>query len=391
MKKYFYFVTAALMALTSCSSEDEPIKGEDGELTPVTISVELPYSRPQSRVNEDEANIPGKGRKIKTLQYAIYDTSNNLVVSSSDKEAPQATIDPEDHGHFSLKVPLLKNHDYKFYVWASADFIEKKKVEDPDNPGEKIEVVSDSYVSPYTFNAKNRQVTVDYTKVVANDERMDAFFGYHEYHIKNEPGTDDVYTIILNRPFGQLNILVNDNFIAEKLEKTGQIQSVEVTVNQAPGIYSVLDLNSFKASAARSSFTYKAEYPNGWDDLVHAGDGDVAKYYYLSTCYLLTGVNPDGTLNGLVGTAQEATDLVITINYTDGTFITIDKKNVPIRRNWRTDIYGSLETTDADINCRIDFNFEGTLNDGPGAGNNSGGPDDGDHSGDDNSNNETID
>lgn len=136
---------------------------------------------------------------------------------------------------------------------------------------------------------------------------------------------------------------------------------------------------------------FRDEYPNGWDDLVHAGSGDVADYYYLATCYLLTGVSPDGTLNGGVGAGKETTDLIITLGYSDGSQIVINKSNVPIRRNWRTNIWGALESADADVNCRIDFNFDGTYGDGPGADNNSSGPDDGDHSGDDNSNNETID
>lgn len=200
--------------------------------------------------------------------------------------------------------------------------------------------------------------------------------------------------MILNRPFDQLNLLINDKENIEKIENNTmdrKIESVTVTINQNPGRYQRLDLDTFIASDPKSSpIEIKATFPNGWKDLVHAGDGDVAHYYYLATCYLLTGLNPDGTLNGLVGAAKEVTDLEIKTKFTDESFVTLNKTNVPIRRNWRTDIWGSLLTTDVDVNCRIDFNFSDTYKDGPGA-DNEAGPDDGDHSGDNNSNDETID
>lgn len=92
-----------------------------------------------------------------------------------------------------------------------------------------------------------------------------------------------------------------------------------------------------------------------------------------------------------MGTAKEVTDLSIVVNFSDNTTTTINKTNVPIQRSWRTNIWGSLLTADVKPNIRIDFGFPDSHKDGPGADSVSTGPDDGDHSGDDNSNNETID
>lgn len=376
-------MTAALVALTSCSSDEELVNAENGEVTQVTVSASLPVSLPVSRVMEDEWNIPGKGRQIKKVQYAIFDEHGKIIYHSGQDGVASPESDPDDHGHFTLKVQLLKQHTYTFYLWASAS------------------------ESPYTFHPGNGTgvegavndkpyVTVDYSKVKANDETMDAFFGKHTYRIADVQTADDQYTVILNRPFDQLNLLINDKESIEKIENNThdrQIESVTVKVNQAPGRYRRLDLDTFVASDPLSQpCEIAVTYPDGWKDLVHAGDGDVAHYYYLATCYLLTGVTPDGTLNGLVGAAKEVTDLEVTTKFTDGTFVTLNKANVPIRRNWRTDIWGALLTSDVNVNCRIDFNFvPETYKDGPGADNESSGPDDGDHSGDDNSNDDTID
>lgn len=375
MKKSVSTLAAVILALSSCSSEEELFNIESNEINEpakVSLGVSIPDLAPRTRVTEDEANIPGKGHKINNIEFAIYDQSNTLVISSMDTTAANAMNavyvdkDYEDHGHFTINVTLMKQHTYTFYVWAS------------------------SKESPYKFDPTTKSVTVDYSKVKANDETMDAFFGKKKFTIADKQTADDQYTVILNRPFAQLNLMTNDTkYVKEHLNKT--ISSIEVTVTANPGRYPRLSLEDFKASGEQRDFTFKADFPNGWDDLVHAGSGDVADYYYLATCYLLTGVTPDGSLNGETGTEQEVTDLCITINYTDGTPVVINKSSVPIRRSWRTNIWGSLQTADADSNTRIDFNFDGANGDGPGADNGSNGPDDGDHSGDDNSNNETID
>lgn len=367
MKKFYYAMAAALVMLSSCSSEEEPALAEASETTTVTISASLPDFA-TSRVYEDEPNIPGKGRQIKVVHYAVYNQYDEFVISDATaNEDEKVNSDPDDHGHYTFTVQLLKQHTYTFYVWAEAEN------------------------SPYTFNPSTKQVTVDYTKVKANDESCDAFFGKHQFTIADKQSALDQYTVILNRPFAQLNILTNDHKKIQQLEPNLEISSIDVEVTQNPGKYSKLNVVDFKASAPASKVVYHADFPNGWDDLVHAGDGDVAKYYYLATCYLLTGVNPDGSLNGLVGTEKEVTGLTITITYNDNTTVEINKENVPIRRSWRTNIWGNLQSADAEANCRIDFNFSGAFGDGPGADNGSYGADDGDHSGDDNSNNETID
>lgn len=364
MKKWFYPLAAAVITLSACSSKEEPNMSGNGEVTEVTISANVPY-QDFTRVTVDDKNLPGLGNKIAKMEYAIYDQFGHLVLASGQPGAPVAEKSEDDHGRYDLKVTLLKQHTYTFYLWASAA------------------------QTPYTFDPASKTVSIDYSKVKANDENMDAFFGKHTYYITDTQENDEQYMITLNRPFAQLNILVNDNEKAAALEKSGKIESVDVTVKQNPGKYSLLNLDTFVASTPfENAFTFHTSF-SGWDDLVHAGDGDVAHYYYLTTCYLLTGITPDGSLKGKVGTGKELTDINISINYTDGTSIKINKTNVPIRRNWRTDIYGALETTDVDVNARIDFEFMDKYQDGPGATTGTG-SDDGDHSNDNNDTQEDL-
>lgn len=403
------------MMLSSCNSALDQDLEEVGDPTPVRISVAVP-SDVMTRVTEDEFNIPGKGKSIKTIQYAIYDKKGHLLEKSdmTTKLNPQKKEDldiisayKDDHGLYSINTTLMKNHDYIIYVWASSDVVEYEldgsgnyQLDSKDRP---IVKESTRFTSPYTFSAENKTVSIDWAKVDANvsdgnEEKNDAFFGKKEFHVANAPGDDGFKVdMILYRPLAQLNIMINDQTKAKALEAGTKLSSIDLELKKAPGTYSLFNIDNYimgtpKADpASERTLKLHKNFTNGWDDLIHAGDGDVAKYYYLGTFYLPTGVDADTSYLGGFGSIKETTDLKIRINYDDGTFVEIDKTGVPIQRDWRTNIYGALETTDVTVDCRIDFNFIGFNQDGPGAGNGNYGPDDGDHSGDDNSNNETID
>lgn len=237
MKKYLLGMTVALMGLASCSSADQPTEPDDSVLTPVTLSVNIPEMS-FSRVNEDEANIPGKGKKIASIDYAIYDHLGTLV-HSRDKNPVELEKDPDDHGHFTLKAHLMKQHDYTIYLWASADEEELGEGTENGVPVKTGKLISRT---PYTFNPATKQVTVDYSKVRANDETCDAFFGKKTITVANEQTSNDQYTIILNRPFAQLNIMTNDSKMMAQEDKNIKLKSVSVTIDQDPGTYTLLNL-----------------------------------------------------------------------------------------------------------------------------------------------------
>lgn len=339
MKVWFYLLAVVLIVLPSCSSQEEPVEAAiAGQLVPVNLRIAL-EDTPLSRVTENDENIPGKGNYINSVEYAIFDAKGVLVKSSDAANDPKPESDAIDHGHYTLKVNLRTGFEYTFYFWASG---------------------ADENYKPYTFDPQTKKVKINYGgnsengySFTASDERNDAFFGKVTYKIED----NKKYTVILKRPFAQLNILASD--IDEIQQRTGtEISSVSVEIKQNAGKYSYLDLyNNNKFACAtdpvEGTLHHTVSY-NSWSDLVHAGTGDAKDYYYLATCYLPTGIATDS--KGKVD--KETTDLGITINYKNGRNHVISLTGVPIQRNYRTNIYGALLTTQATVDVRIDFSFD---------------------------------
>ena len=315
------FATAGLMA-ASCSSElDQPTaEGGDGY---VTITARMPENF-KTRGFSD-------GEKAQTLHYAVYDAGTNTVIFSSKNQGdPVASYNGDKT--FSLGLQLVKGRSYDFLFWADC--------------GEG---------APYSFSAKNQEVTINYNNLTGNDENRDAFFNVEKNYTVTGASQKSIQ---LYRPFGQLNIGTDDLKAAEDANVTlGQIQ---VTVSD---VYNKLNLMTGVASAAEgfdgSSLTYAwAPRPSG-ETFPHTGtvNGATKTYDYLSMNYVLTG---NVIIGGDVNQAQKETkDVTIEIRDKNRRAVnTINVSAVPFQRNYRTNIYGSLLTSSVDYTIEIvpDFN-----------------------------------
>lgn len=306
-KKLFILAPAVIgLALASCSSEVEMPGTTDGT---VTFTAKLPATI-NSRTYSDGAGAT-------QLSYAVYEAGTTSVVYTSEEPNDPAAMYNGDNA-FTLSLPLVKGHAYDFVFWA-------------DN--------ADS--DAYTFDVENQQVTVNYDNVVSNDETRDAFFTAEKGLLVNGAIQK---TIELYRPFAQLNIGANDIAAIEKMYELGKTQ---VTVKE---VYSTLNLLSGVASDPTEVTYAYAEVPK--DESF-----PVAGYEYLSMNYILTGSQ---VLGEEVNSAQKETrEISFTVQDADGKEITtIDLSAVPFRRNYRTNIYGSLFTEQADLTIDLvaDYN-----------------------------------
>ena len=221
-----FLALAALGALTlgACSTQDVPAPAPaDGDGT-VTFSVAMPAAM-QTRGYAD-------GKQEKTLSYAVYDaTTDELVFASGDGTAPEATGGPIK---YELKLNLVKGKTYNFIFWADAK----------DN-------------THYTFSAKDKTVTVNYTETdgkltaTGNDDTRDAFFQAVKDVTISGPMTQDVE---LRRPFAQINFGTND--IKEAAAAKTEIAKTDLLVK---GVYTKLNLLTGIASEAKDvTFTSDA-------------------------------------------------------------------------------------------------------------------------------------
>ena len=236
------------------------------------------------------------------LQYAVYDANGNKL---NDLTVTDATI----NGSTTVNLQLTTGNTYSVIFWAAAEG------------------------APYTVDFDAKTMTVDYTNAVSNDEARDAFYKYHTFTVKGA----QTETIELKRPFAQLNIGAAD-YAASASAGYTPTQSAVVVKN----VYSTLNL----ASGAVSDDVV-AEFALA--DIKKDETFPVAGNEYLAMNYLLVGADKE--------------TVEVEFSYTDGSNAkTRTVGSVPVQRNYRTNIYGKLLTSDVDINVEIEPDYEDDFN-----------------------------
>ena len=241
------------------------------------------------------------GTTATVLQYAVY--------NAAGEELTDLTVtNGEIHGSTTVKLQLTTGNTYSVIFWAAAEG------------------------APYSVDFGTKTMTVDYTGAKSNDEKRDAFYKYHTFTV-NGAQTE---TIELKRPFAQLNIGTNDYAASTSAGYT--VTQSKVVVKNA---YSTLNLaTGVVANEVDATFDF-ANIP-----VTNDGAFPVTGYEYLAMNYVLVPAD------------QELTE--VTFSYTDGTTAK-DRTvgSVPVQRNYRTNIYGQLLTSDVDVNVEIKPGFDG--------------------------------
>lgn len=300
MKRYLlstFTIAAAALLVTSCNDEmDNGLKtGDEGT---VTFTAQLP-SEMGTRAFAD-------GLTAKHLQYAVYEAGQSTPLKVFGDETTVVGEAEMVNLKKSVTLKLTSGKSYDVIFWADA-----------------------TTDSPYTFNPASREVSVDYSKVNNNSDNCDAFFKKETITVSGNQSVD----VKLTRPFAQVNI-GTDDFDAAKasgleVTQTEVVAKAFATLNLATGEV---------ADEADRTFTMRA--------IPTASDGEfpvAGGYKYLSMDYLLVG-------------ADKAT-VDVAFNYGGPQNRTFT--NVPVQRNYRTNIYGSLLTNTTDFNVVIEPAFSG--------------------------------
>ena len=239
------------------------------------------------------------GTTATVLQYAVYDAAGNEL---TDLTVTDATI----NGSTTVNLQLTTGNTYSVIFWAAAEN------------------------APYTVDFGAKTMTVDYSNAVSNDETRDAFYKYHTFTVKGA----QTETIELKRPFAQLNIGTSDYAATSSAGYTPAYSYVKVPVSK------VLNLVDGSVDTAADVEFKLAAIPQG-------ETFPVSGYDYLSMNYLLVPAD------------KEVVDL--TFGYSESN-TAVEKTrtvgSVPVQRNYRTNIYGNLLTSDVDINITIEPEYE---------------------------------
>lgn len=296
-KRNFLFMMVAflMMFATSCSNDLDSGMIATGETSLVSFSVETPKIASRAYDN------PLK------LQYAVYVVAEGEEETEVLQELEGLRVNDAviEGGSTSIKLNLVAGKTYKVIFWAA---------------GEN---------APYAVDFENKQVVVSSESAFFNEASADAFFACHEFTVADDQ--TDAESVTLVRPVAQLNIGTADLDVAADLGYDPEKTTVKVSK-----IYTTLNLLDGTVDGEKEiTFTAKSNTAESSIDFPVAG------YDNLAMSYMLVGLDKkvvDIEFTYYLGEMQETRTI----------------GSVPVQRNYKTNIYGSILTKEVDVNVNLE-------------------------------------
>ena len=312
-KKLFLgvFAAAGMLLATSCQKDELDAVQTGNEATvSFTLGVE---GGVQTRAISD-------GLTANRLVYAVFDEEGNRITTI-------AKVDKGVNFPTTENITLAKGQTYKVAFWAQ-----------------------NSATSAYVLD-DDMNLTIDYTNSANNDENRDAFFKTETFTVTGNAKIN----VELKRPFAQINVGATkadwDAAVASGIE----IATSKVVIKNA---FTNMDLIDGSVSGETEVVYDFGATPKSSNEVLKVDldkDGTAEEYHYLSMSYILVD-------------AQKSTlqDLDFTFRPISGNDIVFDEglDNVPVQRNWRTNIIGQILTGNIDFNISIDPIYDGEYNNG---------------------------
>lgn len=241
----------------------------------------------------------GDGTTATQLTYVVYNAAGEeipMFTKNVDLVNLKATV----------SLNLVPNQEYTIVFWAQA----------PD--------------APYNLDTANGTVTVTPTGT-SQAENRDAFFAAETFVVNGAASK----TVELKRPFAQINIGTTD--MAEFKASNGTISVAGLQVT-APD---VLNLKDGTVSGEAKYILDNAAFPDEAFPMTLEGK----TFTYLVADYIL------------VGNTKETIDVTWTSDNSVADRQKLTYTGVPVQRNYRTNIYGSLLTDSYTFNVMITPDF----------------------------------
>ena len=335
MKKILLSAAAIASMLFAASCQKEISSSvQDGDVVTATITVQAPDALVTKSV--------GDGKSADNLVFAVYDETGEELPALRLGDWANSIGDPtpvtfNEDLTATVTVQLARGKEYSFVCWA-----------------QNVEATC------YNFSdMKNIRISYE-TYNASNNDLRDAF--YAKVDTKGKVTQNFSQEITLHRPFGQINVGTTD-FAAAKNA------GLEIT-----DLYSSMTVKN--AATVLETFTGKAKSPEAVTlDWGHAPaealvinkalvqnnpQVEIADSYgWLAMNYILVA---DGTDNGASSALAE---VAFSVREGENTVLTsYEVPNVPVQRNFRTNIVGGLLTAEGEISIIIDpiFNGEYVIN-----------------------------
>ena len=309
---------AGMLFATSCSQDEllnEPTTGD-------YVNAKFTISTPEGIGTRAAVNV-GEGTTVNYVACAVYDATGEEMLDLRQYR-------PITNKTAEYSIRLVKGQAYRvaFFAYYGED-----------------NGISDYYDMQYLTDIKIKDAK-------SNIEHRDAFTNYVDVTAQESMKAVEK-PVTLYRPFAQLNL----GAVAEDIEaakKAGVVvTNSKITVSN---VYTEFDAynNAIVAGAQSKEVTFTMNEIPGQDLYVDM-DNDATtadeSFEYLALNYLLVGN---------AGSEKELTDVTFewktAYNKTNSPATVF--KNIPVQRNYRTNIIGYLLTNPAQFNITIDEKFE---------------------------------
>ena len=315
MKKNLFMsmlAMAGMLFATSCSQDEllnEPTTGD---------YVSAKFTIGTSDGIATRATI-GNGTKADKVACAVYDEKGTEL---RDLYAIRDVVDMKA----TYEIRLAKGQKYRvaFFAYNST---------------------ADAYDVTYLTDIKVKD------SQNSNIENRDAFTAYVDVDATVNTINEDV---TLYRPFAQLNLGVDNTEWTDAVKAGVTVAKSKIVVTNVYNQFSAYD-NAVVATAEPVTMTFAMNtIPTEELEVDVDRDGTIAnteKFKYLALNYLLVGD---------AGTEKSLTDVEFVWENSDASKTnnpTTHFKNIPVQRNYRTNIIGKLLTNPATFNIVIDADF----------------------------------
>ena len=325
-KKLFLgmFAAAGMLLATSCSKDELDVV-QSGDEAQVTFSLAAEGDIATRAISD--------GKTANKLVYAVFDSEGNpLSVFDVDNDGTYEhqkteTISDIVTTPHEVTITLAKGQTYQVAFWAQNESCTAYKTSDLRN----IEVL---------YGGLN------------NDETRDAFFKTETITVKG----NEERKIELRRPFAQINVGVTEADWNAAVASGVTISESKVVIKNAAKYIDLLTGEVNGEVEVEYGFSAIPTDPAILEVDVDR-DGaiqDDEKYKYLSMSYILTSAER---------TTLESDGLQFTFK-SGGNDIVFDEglHQVPVQRNWRTNILGKLLTGDITFEVVIVPDYEDNYN-----------------------------
>lgn len=318
MNKHLFLsmVAACSMMLTTACSSDDDFGATNGDIAKVSFNLQADASLKTRAISD------GSGADV--LVYRVFDEDGGIIAGQA--KITQTGLTDLKTGH-NVTLNLAKGQKYKVAFWAQ-----------------------DADCSAYTVN-EDMSVDINYTGY-NNDETRDAFFKTVEIYVAG----DMTQEVKLQRPFAQVNVGCTPDDWNAAVNSGITVASSKVTFVDAATKLNVLDGT---VSGAQTVEYTEAAIPTETLKVDADGDSNKEDYHYLSMSYILPN---DGT----TGSAKTVASASFVFN-TNGESISLSEglQNIPLQRNYRTNIVGTFLSSAVNFTVIVDSNFKGEYTVGP--------------------------